>query len=127
MLAKFRNKNIGSFSTLLVIVAIMVKMMVPIAHAAASDQKSFFARLCSGHQVLITINLTDKDQTASSIKNNKKCPLCSTVAQDTLTNILTQPSLVFPTESNRFFTNHIASFSNDALGLQSIRAPPTHA
>lgn len=127
MLAKFRNGNVGSFSTLLVTLAIMVKMMVPIAHAAASNQKSFFARVCSGHQVLITINLTDKDQTASSIKNNKKCPLCSAVAQDTPTNILTQPSLVFPNEGNHFFTTYIASFSNDVISGQSIRAPPTQA
>jgi hypothetical protein len=127
MLVKFRNRNIGSFSTLLIIVAIMVKMMVPIAQAAASDQKSFWAKVCNGHQVLITINLTDKDQTESSIKSNNMCPLCSAVAQDIPTNILTQPSLVFPTESNRFFTTHIASFSNDTIGLQSIRAPPTYA
>jgi len=100
----------------------MAKMLVPIAHAS-NGQKSFFAAICSGNQVVIAVNVSFEDKPAS-IKGNSKCPLCSIIEQDTA---LTQPNtlgLLAKAHSVFLVRDSLIAVNIPPLN-HVIRAPPT--
>jgi len=127
LLDQFRNKKSYLISTALITFAILAKLFVPIAHAsnASSNQKSFFASICSGHQVLITLNLTQDEKPSATHKSSNKCPLCSIIAQDGVITSNVDFALNFP-EKQLSFHAIIASLKTDSeTNLHAIRAPPT--
>ena len=127
MLERFRNKNSYLISTALILFAIMAKLFVPIVHAssAASGQKSFFASICSGHQVLITLDLSPDESPNAKIKSSSKCPLCSIVGQDTPIPITFQLALSFTEKPLTFTRTNLPYLPDGKYGLHAIRAPPT--
>jgi hypothetical protein len=107
----------------------MAKLLVPIAHASSGStdpksQKSFLASICSGHQVLITLDITPEEQPSTSIKSSNKCPLCSMIGQDEPLQAFTQIAFIFPEESPRFLTLIEPVLSTSKHHLHAIRAPP---
>lgn len=107
----------------------MAKLFVPIVHAssATAPQKSFFASICSGHQVLITLSLSPDESPNAKIKSSSKCPLCSIVAQGTPIPAAFQIALSFPEKQLTFITINPSVLTDGQYSLHAIRAPPTHS
>lgn len=132
MLVKFRNRSTHLFSLYLAIFAILVKMMVPLAHANninPSDQTGFFASLCTSNGiVLISLDTGTNDgnnpKQAPVVNAGSQCPLCSVVEQDVFDFKVTALASIFESTENKHPSVSFTPTDGFLLKQQSIRAPP---
>ncbi|MFW5431893.1 MAG: DUF2946 family protein [Methylophilaceae bacterium] len=129
MLAEFRKRKIHFFSTTLIIFALMVKMLVPMAHAgntSLGDKKSFLATLCSGNKIVfVDLSFSDKSKPApSKVDANNKCPLCFVAEQDNPIGITAEVTFALQGAIDQLYTAFNHRLSHHLATLYAIRAPP---
>lgn len=129
MLEKLRNRQIHLYSTFVIIFAILVKILVPIAHASnasVSGETSFLATICSGTKIVfIDLDLAKKsEQTPKTTIADSQCSLCSITEQDHPSHGIAQ-ALFFPVKNvNPSPVFYGGTFNDELASLRAIRAPP---
>ena len=132
MLTKLRHNKAHRLSVYLAIFTILVKVMMPLAHAntnANNSQSGFLASLCTSNGfVLISLDINTNDGTseqAPNVRVTSKCPLCTNLDQDILDTALPVIANVFKPSQNKIFTTSQLLLTGHVLEQKSIRGPPT--
>lgn len=131
MLPKLRNKKAILFSTLLIVFALIVKMLVPIAHASnnqSNGAKSFIASLCINNKIIsvnFDLSSNGEPQSESVSDTTTNCPLCSIAEHTSPPNEILDIAIRYQQDTHSH-TPYQALFVTALYSAFPIRAPPNH-
>lgn len=116
-------------SAIVIVFTLMVKMLMPIAHASnASDgDKRFLASLCSGDKIVfIEIPIVDSDDKESTTVQtaSNHCPLCNFVEEDVIHDVSDAQSALFVASASHLTYTSTKQLPASVLNAAAIRAPP---
>lgn len=132
MLYQFRKPQLARFSAHLIIISLLIKMLMPVAHASTAvsgQQSGFFAALCTANGiVLINTDDINSPQPHKQVNSNTVCPLCLLLEQSLFdSTIIHTNQVVFnPKPSTINFYFETAPSTNYQYHPSHIRAPPVN-